>query len=335
MARGSTSYFMGEFLPAREHFEIAISIYDPDHHRPLAFRYGGADAGVRCLSYAAWTLWQLGYPDQALKRGTEARALAQALSHPFGLAWAEVFVDVLRQLRGEVRATQETAERLSVLSAEHGLADFSAFATILHGWAMVEQERNEEGIAKIREGLAATRATGAELVSAYFLCLLAEACMDTGHLDDALSALTDAMAAADENEDRFFEAETHRLKGELLLKRHAKEIGVDLTDEATRSAQRSRRPQHKKSNLLVTQRNADSNAAQAQNCFERAIEVARKQSAKSLELRATTSLARLLNNQGRRVEARAMLADIYGWFTEGFDTADLIAAKVLIDQLSI
>ncbi len=331
MARGSTSYFMGEFVPAREHFEIAISLYDPERHRPLAFRYGGADAGVRCLSYAAWTLWQLGYPDQALNRASEALALARALSHPFGLAWAEVFVDVLRQLRGEVRATQETAEGLSALSAEHGLADFFAFATILHGWAMVEQDRNQEGIAKIQEGLAATRATGAELVSAYFLCLLAEACMDMGHLDDALSALTEALAAADENEDRFYEAETHRLRGELLLKRHAEENG-NLTGEATRSPQSSLRPQHKKSNLKIA--HADSNATQAQNCFERAIEVARKQSAKSFELRATTSLARLLASQGHNDKARAMLGEIYGWFTEGFDTADLKDAKTLLEELA-
>jgi predicted ATPase len=122
--------------------------------------------------------------------------------------------------------------------------------------------------------------------------------METGRLDDGLSALTEALAAADENEIRFYEAETHRLKGELLLKQE------------------------------------DSNAAEAQSCFQRAIEIARKQSAKSWELRATTSLARLLAKQGRREEARAMLAEIYGWFTEGFDTADLKDAKDLLDDLS-
>ena len=332
MARGSTSYFMGQFVLAREHFEIAISLYDPKHHRPLAFRYGGADAGVRCLSYAAWTLWQLGYPDQALNRANEALALAQVLSHPFGLAWAEVFVDVLRQLRGEVRATQETAERLSALSAEHGLADFFAFATILHGWAMVVYDGNKAGITKTQEGLAATRATGAELVSAYFLCLLAQARMRMGDFDGALGALTEALAAANENEDRFYEAETYRLSGELLLKRHAEE-NENLNSEATEGTQRIRRPRHKRSNLQPVNRNADSYASQAQNCFERAIQVARGQSARSFELRATTSLARLLASQGRRDEAHAMLADIYNWFTEGFDTADLKEAKVLLGEL--
>ena len=163
---------------------------------------------------------------------------------------------------------------------------------------MAEQGRNEEGIAQIQEGLAASRATGAELWRPYFLCLLAEACMETGRLDDGLSALTEALAAADEHENRSYEAEMHRLKGELLLRQN------------------------------------DSNAAEAQSCFERAIEIARKQSAKSLELRATMSLARLLAKQGRRDEARAMLADIYNWFTEGFDTADLKDAKALLDELS-
>jgi predicted ATPase len=296
-ARGATSYLMGEFLPARKHLESAITLYDPECHRPLAFRYGGRDAGVSCLSYAAWTLWQLGYPDQALKRGNEALALSQALSHPFSLGFAGVFVSVLRQYRREARAAQETAESVIALSAERGLGGFWAFATVLRGWAMAEQGRKEEGIAQLQEGLAASRAMGEEVLRLYYLCLLAEACMDTGRPDDRLNALTEALAAADENEIRFYEAETHRLKGELLL------------------------------------RQDDSKVAEAQSCFQRAIEIARKQNAKSWELRATTSLARLLAKQGKRDEARTMLAEIYGWFTEGFDTADLKDAKALLDEL--
>jgi predicted ATPase len=163
---------------------------------------------------------------------------------------------------------------------------------------MAEQGRNEEGIAQIQEGLAAYRATGAELWRPCYLCLFAEACMETGRLDDGLSALTEALAAVDENEIRFYEAETHRLKGELLLKQD------------------------------------DSNAAEAQGCFQRAIEIARNQSAKSWELRATMSLARLLRDTGRRDAARAMLGEIYGWFTEGFDTADLKDANALLDELN-
>jgi class 3 adenylate cyclase/predicted ATPase len=298
-AAGVTSYYMGKFLPAREHLELAISIYEPERHRPLAFRYVGVDAGVTCLSFAALTLWQLGYPDQALKRGNEALLLAQRLSHPHSLAVSEFFIGFLRQNRREARSAQENAESVIALSAEHGLTDWLAWATSLRGWANSAQGRSEEWIGQIQEGMAASRATGAELFRPYFLCLLAEAYMEAGRLDEGLRALTEALAAADENENRNYEPEMHRLKGELLLKRD------------------------------------DSNIAEAQGCFERAIEIARKQSAKSLELRATMSLARLLAKQGRRDEARTMLADIYNWFTEGFDTADLKDAKALLEELNI
>jgi predicted ATPase len=289
---------MGKFLPARENLDNAISLYDPERHRPLIFRYGGADPGVFCLSYVAWTLWHLGYPDQALKRVSEALALAQALFDPFSQAFAGSFVGFLCQHRGEARAAQETAESVIALSAEHGFTQILAFTTILRGWALAEQGYSEEGIAQVQEGLAAHRATGAELLRPYHLCLLAEACMKTGRLEDGLNALMEALPAVDEQENRFYEAETLRLKGELLLKQN------------------------------------DSNTAEAQSCLERAIEIVRKQSAKSFELRATMSLARLLRDTDRRDEAHEMLAGIYNWLTEGFDTANLKDAKALLDELS-
>jgi DNA-binding winged helix-turn-helix (wHTH) protein/tetratricopeptide (TPR) repeat protein len=294
LALGATSFWMGKFLPAREYLEGAITLYDTERHRPLIFRYG-YDAGVASLSYAAWTLWYLGYPDQALKLSRQALALARRLSHHFNLAHAELFVGVLRQYRREVRAAQESAERLVAHSAEYGLADNRAWATCLRGWIMVQQGRSEEGIVQLREGLAAFGATEA-LLRPYFLCLLAEACKETGRLDDGLNALRDALAVANEHEIRFYEAETYRLRGELLKQN-------------------------------------DSNVAEAQSCFERAIEVARTQSAKSLELRATMGLARLLRNTARRDEARGMLVGIYGWFTEGLDTPALSDAKALLDEL--
>jgi len=296
-ALGDTSFWMGALLPAREHFGMAISLYDRERHGPLRLRYGTVDNGVICLPYMAGTRWYLGYPDQALKRLNEALTLAQALSHPQSLAWAATFLGVLRQYRREARAAQEAADGAMELSAERGFTDFLARATALRGWAMAEQGRNEQGIALIQEGLAVSRATGAKVARPYFLCLLAEASLEAGRLDDGLSALTEALAAADDHEIRHYEAEMHRLKGELLLKRDA------------------------------------SNAGQAQSCFERAIEIARNESAKSSELRATMSLARLFAKQGRRDEARTMLAEIYGWFTEGFDTRDLKDAKALLDEL--
>ena len=297
---GITLFSLGELLRAREQFEEAISLYNLDdlgRHRQLAHRSTLGDMGVSNLSYEADVLWKLGYPDQALKRSNESLVLARALSHPHSLVFAQTFVSTVRLYRREPRAAQEAAESVIALLAEHGFADQLDLATMQRGWAMAQQGRHEEGIVQIREGLAASRAAGRELVQQNSLCLLGEAYMEMGRLDDGLSALTEALAAAHEHENRGSEAEIHRLKGELLLKQN------------------------------------DSNVAEAQICFERAIDVARRQSAKSWELRATTSLARLLASQGRRGEAHAMLAEIYGWFTEGFDTADLKDAKALLEQL--
>ena len=294
LAIGDTLFNMGELLLASEHLEMAISLYNRERHRPR----GEVDGKVNCLLFTAWTLWTLGYPDRALERGNECIALAQALAHPHTLAFAEHAVGRLHRWRREARAARETADRLIALSTEHGFIFWLAEANILHGWAMAERGRNEEAIAQIQKGLAALRAAGAEVERPQDLSLLAEAYMKTGRLDDGLSALTEALAVADEREARVYEAETHRLKGELLLKQD------------------------------------DSNVAEAQSCFQRAIEIARKQSAKSWELRATTSLARVLAKQGKRDDARSMLADIYGWFTEGLDTADLKDAKGQLDELS-
>ena len=257
----------------------------------------GHDAGVNCLSYMALVMWALGYPDQALEKSNAAIELAQVQSHPPSMAFAQGVAGYLRQYRREAHTAQEIAEGLIALSTEQGFAHWLAQGTITRGWAMGAQGHDEEGIAQILEGLAAFRAIGVEVLRPHALCLLAEAYTDTGLLDDGLDALAEAVAAADEHEVRHYEPEMHRLKGELLL------------------------------------RQDDFNVAEAQRCFERAIEIARKQSAKSFELRATISLAQLFATQGRRDEARAMLTEIYNWFTEGFDTADLKDARALLDEL--
>jgi len=298
LALGETSLYMGELLSVRKHLEMAISLYDRERHRPMISRYYGLDAGVRCLSLITPCLWRLGYPDQALARINEALASAQGLSHPHSLVFAELWVGAGHLYRREARAAQESAEAQIALCDEHGMTGFLPWATGLRGSAMAAQGRHEEGIVQIKEGLAGIRATGTEMSRPSYLCMLAEACSEAGRLDDGLNAIREALAAADEREERLCEADMHRLKGELLLKQD------------------------------------QSNALEAQHCFERAIEIARNQSAKSLELRATMSLARLLASRGRRDEARAMLADIHGWFTEGFDTADLKDGKALLDELS-
>jgi len=297
-ALGDTSFQMGEFLLAKKHLETAISLYDPELHLPLLFRYAGVNAGANCLAYLGMTLWTLGYPDQALERGKEALALARAAMHPHSLASETCFLGILHQFRREAAADEEMAESVVAISAEHGFTLWLGQGAIHRGWAMTEQERGEQGVAQLEEGVTALRATGAEIGWPYVLTLLAEAYRNTGRIDEGLGALVEAQAAADKHEERAHQAEIYRLKGELLIRQ-------DL-----------------------------SKLADTHGCFQQSLEIARKQSAKSPELRATTSLARMLAQQGRRDEARAMLAEIYGWFTEGFDTADLKEAKELLHDLS-
>jgi predicted ATPase/class 3 adenylate cyclase len=293
LALGFTSYQMGELLLAREHIEMAISFYD--RGRPLAFRFTGIDSKVMCLSYLAFTMWTVGYADQALKRVNEAVGLAQALSHPFSLVFAENFAGFLYLYRREARAAQAHGELVITLCDEHEITEFFGLATFVCGAAMAGQGRNEEGIAQMQD---ASRASGVTLTRPSLLIRLAEADMQQGRLDDGLRALAEALTTGEEHEDRQDEPEKHRVKGELLLRQDG------------------------------------SYAPEAQNCFQRAISIARQQSAKSYELRATMSLARLLAKQGRGDEARAMLTDIYNWFTEGFGTVDLKEAKALLEELT-
>jgi class 3 adenylate cyclase/predicted ATPase len=291
-----TSFHRGELPLAREHVEEAIALhhYKPDWPR----RSSGIDSAVACLTYGGWMLWYLGYPEQALKRSDEARALAGRLSHPDSLVFAVGYAVNLRHDRREVSEVQKLTELQMTLSVEHDLATFVAWGGIFRGWALAMEDHNEKGIAQIQEGLAAQHATGFEFMRPLNLNLLAEACAALGRFAEGLNASIEAIAAADEHHNGFCKAESYRLKGELLLRQNP------------------------------------SNIPDARSCFQRAIEIARGQSAKSLELRAMTSLARLLDRQGRRDEARAMLAEIYDWFTEGFDTADLKDAKALLDELN-
>jgi tetratricopeptide (TPR) repeat protein len=292
----TVSFHSGDLRAARKHEEAAIALYDRE--RDAARRYAGIDIGVTSLSIGSHILWHLGYADQALKLSQDARQLAEAFSHPDSIAFAQGYRCQLLFFRGEIQALQELAERQIVLCSEYGLATFLADANRHRGWAMAVQGRGEEGIARIQECLAIQGAAGFKLGRPDSLAKLAEAYLAANRFDEGLSALSEALAVAEEQKDFSHLPELYRLRGELLLKQNG------------------------------------SNTAEAQNCFERAIEIARKQSAKSWELRATTSLARLLDRHGKREEARARLADIFNWFTEGFDTADLKDAKALLDELA-
>ncbi|MBI3301640.1 MAG: AAA family ATPase [Deltaproteobacteria bacterium] len=307
-ALGITLFWCGDFTSAQAHLEQGIALYDRQQHRSHAFLYG-LDPAVHCLSYTAWGLWFLGYPDQALQRSHEALTLARELTHLFSLAAALYFAARLHQYRWEKQLTQEQAEAAVTLSTEQGFPEWLAVGTILRGWALAEQGQGEEGIAQMHRGLAAGQATGGELGRSLFLALLAETYGNTGQSEEGLSVLAEALAVADNTGERFYEAELYRLKGELSLKSRQVKTSQDKSEDWCAESE-------------------------AEGCFRKAIEIARRQSAKSLELRAVMSLSRLWQSQGKKDEARRMLAEIYGWFTEGFGTVDLQEAKALLEELA-
>jgi class 3 adenylate cyclase/predicted ATPase len=294
---GVTCFWLGALLAARLHLEEGIARYTPDQHHAPAFRMGH-DPGVACRSYAAWTLWLLGYPDQALARLHEALTLAHALSHPYSLACAQVWAAYVSQLRRDVPAVHEQAAAAVALATAQGFPQWAALGTSVWGWALAIQGQGEVGMAQARQGIAALRATGAALFVPCVCTMLADICAHLGHTEDGLQALAEAHTLVEQQEERWWEAEVCRLRGIFLL------------------------------------RQTGTPQAEAEAWLQRALDVTRHQEAKSLELRAAMSLARLWQQQGKCAEAHALLAPIYGWFTEGFDTADLQEAKTLLEALS-
>jgi DNA-binding SARP family transcriptional activator/predicted ATPase len=312
---GNTLYWLGEFAPAQEHFEQSMALYDPRQHRSHVLLFG-QDQGVTCLAYQAWNLWQLGYPDQALKRSRDALTLAKELAHPHSLVYAIIYAAHLHIRRGEWQALQKQVGAELALATEHGFPYWQAVATIIRGKTLAEQGQVEEGIVLMCQGLATLRAQGADIYRPYFLALLADAYGKVGQAEEGLSAVTEALAAVEKTAEHLWEPELYRLKGELLLTTAREGRGMKDQSEAG-----------------ALQQAQD----QAEACFWQAIEVARRQEAKSLELRAVMSLSRLWHSQGsqaKKAEVHQMLAEIYGWFTEGFDTLDLKEARALLDALA-
>ena len=295
-AMATTFHFQGEFVLAQEHEAQGIALYDPQQHSSLALLYGEHPAVV-CQCFAAHDLWYLGYPDRALVSIQDALTLAQQLAHPFMLVHTLDFAAWLHLYRRDGQRTREQAEADIALATEHKIAFFLAHGTIFRGWALVEQGRRTEGIAQMRQGLAAYRATGAECERPYLLALLAAAYGKVEQPKEGLLVLEEALAEVRKGW-RCCEAELYRLKGELLL-----EVSAE-------------------------------NKAEAEACFHQALDIARRQQTRSLELRATMSLSRLWQFQGKRAEAHALLLAIYGWFGEGFETGDLREAKLLLEALA-
>jgi class 3 adenylate cyclase/predicted ATPase len=316
-AVGETLFRLGELAPARAHLEEGMIYYDPHQHRSHMALYGH-DPGVLCLSYAARALWLLGYPDQALQRSHEVLALAQQLSHSHSLVFALYCAGRVHQFRREGQAALERAEALVAFAREQALPHWVASGTILRGWALAEQGQVEEGIAQMHQGLSGRQATGAELGRPYYLAQLAEAYGEGGRAEEGLNVLAEVLTVVHQQGERWGEAELYRLKGELLLRAAAGRSDAPI-DPAIISMWAGAEP---------------SVLAEAETCFQQALVLARRQEAKSLELRTATSLSRLWQRQGTHAEARQLLAAIYGWFTEGLDTADLQEAKALLDALA-
>ena len=293
-----TLFYLGELAAARGHLEQGIGLYNPQQHRSHAFMYGGHDPGLCCHAYTAWTLWALGYPDQALKSSDKVLTLDQELGYPASLTSAFGANIILHQLLRDRPAVKQTAESLMALATEQGNALLLARGMILRGWALFALGQRTEGMVQMRQGLVALETAGGEVRRPLFLALLAEAYGVLGQIEEGLHVLAEALAAVEHTGGRFYEAELNRLKGELLL------------------------------------RQAPPDEDQAETCFRQALDVAHFQQAKALELRAAMSLSRLWRQQGKRAEAHELLAPIYDWFTEGFDTADLQEARTLLAELS-
>ena len=302
---GIALFYLGDFIASREHCEQGLGYYDVQQY-PSRTLFFGQDPGVTCRTIAALALWALGYPEQAMHSGREALLLARQLGDPFSLAFALSHVAVLHAALREGQAVQAMAEAALALAEEQDFAFWLARGKFLRGWALAIQGAGEAGISQMRQGMEATRATGAEVGLSGFLALLAEAHGVVAQPERGLEVLSQALAQVDKTGERWWEAELHRLQGILLLQSEPAPptSGVCASHEA------------------------------AEACFRRAISIARHQQAKSWELRAAMSLARLWQSQGKRAAAHALLAEIHDWFTEGFQTPDLRETRILLDELA-
>jgi DNA-binding winged helix-turn-helix (wHTH) protein/predicted ATPase len=296
-ALGSTLFYLGDYAAARTQCEQGIARIDPTA-LPAQALYQGTAPGVGCLVIAAHTLWCLGYPAQALRRGQEALARARVLAHPYSLALAQYYAARLHHRRRDVPAVQAQAETMLTLATAQGFPLWAELGTFWQGWALAMQGEGGAGLARMHQSMAAILAIGVTLVRPVCLVLLAEAMGHTGQVAEGLRLLAEALAMFEASGHGDLLAEAYRLQGVLLLQQAVPET------------------------------------AQAEACFQQALTIARRQQAQSWELRAAMSLARLWQCQGKRSTAYELLAPIYHWFTEGFDTADLQEAQALLEELS-
>ncbi len=291
----ATWYWAGDPARAREHADAGRLLYDPKKHASHRFVYSAHDPGVCAGFMGALAEWLIGYPETALASIADSLALAERIAHPFTLSVALTHSSVLYLNRGEPERALRHLDAAEMLAAEQRLS-LVCEPGMLRGAALVGQGAVDDAIARIREGVTAWTQLGRTIYLPYGLAFLAEGLARQGDRAAALAALREGLQIADATGEHNWDAELHRLTGTVLL--------------------------------------AESNLDEGQACLQQAIRIAQAQHAKSLELRAARDLARLWGEQGRRAEARDLLAPVYGWFTEGFDTADLKEAKTLLDQLA-
>jgi predicted ATPase len=295
-ALGATLFCLGDFALARQHLESGLALYDPDRHRAHTGLYG-ADPGTVCLSWLAFALWILGHAEKARQASEQAVALARQHPHPANLAYALALASWFHQYRRDTAAVNAHAEAAIAISREHGFPLWLAVASMFRGWALTVEGEHERAITQLSEGVAKFKATGAELNLPHFYGMLAHACGKAHRFDEAFAAVEEALSVAHRNMDRCYEAELYRIEGELMLER-------------------------------------EPSGQDAEESLLQAVDVARKQGARTFELRALTSLARALVRQGRRDEALQLLAPAYQAFPDRLDTPELKDAAAVLEQFT-
>jgi len=293
---GTSLLHTGDVAQGRAHLDQAIALYDPAEHRPLATRFG-QDVRVTILSYRSWALWFLGYPEAALADADQAISDAREIGQAATLMYALSHVPVTYILCGNNVAANARADEVVALADEKGALLWKANGMMSKGCVLALTGKASEAVQTMTSGITAFRSTGATLWMPWYLSYLARAYAALDHFDDAWRCIGEAMTAIETTKETWFEPEIHRVAGEVALK------------------------------------SPEPHAAKAEAYFERALAVAHAQQAKSWELRAAMSMARLWRDQGKRDEAHDLLAPVYSWFTEGFDTLDLREAKALLDEL--
>jgi class 3 adenylate cyclase/predicted ATPase len=295
---GGSQLLTGDLNASQQSLEYAIRSYDDRQLDTGIALQSSQHPKVSALCAMALVYWHLGYPDRALQAVQRAHGLARAVLHHYSQAFALGFTGWIHIYRGEARLAEESAEATISLATEHGFPLWLGWGRITKGRAVAKLGKLEQGIDLIRQGMGVLQSSESELQFTFWLALLAQTQQELRLAQQGLASLADALTRVGKTGERYYEPELYRLKGELLLQ------------------------------------SGDAHISEAQTCFHRAIEIAREQKAKSWELRATSSIARMLAKHGHRAEARTMLAEIYNWFTEGFDTADLKDAKSLLDALA-